>query len=103
MNGCITRRHPDAEALRRADQRAQRRFRLMVNEQTYADPTNRHTRLYVEAERLLDRLRVDTSDPDYLAVSVDWRLSALTGEYTLMPDIPLAGWAPGEVMEAWGK
>lgn len=40
----------------RANDRAQRRFRRMLTDATYSDPTARATRLYVEAERLIDRL-----------------------------------------------
>ena len=44
------------DVLDRAHERAQRRFRRMLTEQTYGDPTNKQTRLYIQAERLVDSL-----------------------------------------------
>jgi hypothetical protein len=42
--------------LGRAELRARRRFRAMIDERTYADAEASATRRYVEAERLIDRL-----------------------------------------------
>lgn len=47
--------------LEKANERAQRRFHRMLERQTYADPTDRHTRLYVQAERLIDHLIGESS------------------------------------------
>lgn len=46
----------EAGIVERAHARAQRRFRHMLTDQTYGDPTNRRTVLYVQAERLVDAL-----------------------------------------------
>lgn len=75
------------QVLRRANARAQRRFHRMLVEQAYANPTARSTRLYSEAERLIDALlgeaawqhsRMewdelqlnDPEAPDYLALAI---------------------------------
>src|SRR5512143_2563666 len=42
--------------LRRADRRAQRRFREMIEARAYGQPYDVRTRLYVQAERLIDDL-----------------------------------------------
>ena len=53
--------------------RTQRRFRHMINASTYGDPNARSTRLYLEAERLLDRLRGEFG----ASLREDARMSAL--------------------------
>lgn len=47
------------ELLTRAHERAQRRFHDMLEGKKYSDPKARETRLYVEAERLVDELLVN--------------------------------------------
>jgi len=46
----------DHQTIERANARAQRRLRAMIVSRVYADPNARATRLYVQAERLLDAL-----------------------------------------------
>lgn len=48
---------PSTDVMVRAHARAQRRFHRMIVEASYADPTSRSARLYIQAERLIDRLR----------------------------------------------
>lgn len=84
-----------ARILTRAHNRAQRRLHSMVEAQVYGDPTDRRTRLYVQAERLIDRLRGEPSEFD-LDVLAEWRLVASTGDYSAglgLPDVPLAALA----------
>jgi hypothetical protein len=50
---------PTQGLLEKAQARTQRRFRTMVQTQAYADPTAPETRLYTQAERLVDRLLED--------------------------------------------
>jgi hypothetical protein len=81
--------------LLRANARAQRRFHAMVVQRVYANPADPRTRLYVEAERLIDALRGEAAWQLSLADLEDLRVR------DGLPDVPLA--APGELMEAWGK
>lgn len=84
-----------AATLRRAHARAQRRFHEMAAAQVYGDPTDRRTRLYVQAERLIDRLRGEPLEFDIDAAhdAADWRMAVMTGDYAagvVLPDVPLA-------------
>lgn len=59
-------RHPMQSAalmdvLERANARAQRRFHDMLAAHTFAEPTSRHTRLYLQAERLIDALMTEAA------------------------------------------
>lgn len=93
---------------RRAWDRAQRRFRRMLDERTYGDPTSRSRRLYVQAERLLDRLR---GQHDGFDLRADARMSALFDASSAelwelaeaeLPDVPLAALSETEARALWG-
>ncbi len=91
----------------RADKRAQRRFHAAAVAHVVTDGQARETRLWIEAERLLDRLerfalwsrmseaQLDAAHEAAVADLEDLRVR------DGLPDVPVA--APGELMEAWGK
>lgn len=90
----------------KAHQRAQRRFHEMVVAASYGDPNDRRTRLYVEAERLLNRLNVES--PEWY---LDARHDAAIAEMdeladqdlaVFLPDVPLAFYTEAEARFAWG-
>lgn len=84
---------------RRAWDRAQRRLHRMIDDRAYSDPTARSTRLYVQAERLLDRIR---GQREAFELRTEARMSALfdatnaelveLADADGLPSIPLATW-----------
>jgi len=106
------------DTILRAHERAQRRFRRMLDQRTYGDPTSRTTRLYVQAERLIDRLEGSTPYPLVLTTAaIDARLDAAHEAYVAameelaeaeaqdarpwtLPDVPLA---EGDARAMWGN
>ena len=92
---------------RRAWDRAQRRFQRMTADRAYSDPTARSTRLYVQAERLLDRIR---GQREAFELRTDARMSALFDAThaelrelaDALPDIPLA-YVEGDMRADWGN
>jgi len=100
-----------SDTILRAHERAQRRFRRMLDQRTYGDPTSRTTRLYVQAERLIDRLRGEEEAFDLDMRAIDARMDALheathadlddLAAFPGFPDIPLA--AEGELRAMWGN
>lgn len=93
---------------RRAWDRAQRRFRRMTEDRAYSDPTARSTRLYVQAERLLDRIR---GQREAFELRTEARMSALFDATNAelveladaLPDIPLALYVEGDMRADWGN
>jgi hypothetical protein len=88
----------------RAQERAQRRFRRMLDARSYGDPTSRTTRLYVQAERLIDRLRGEEDAFELNMRAVDARMDALheathadLDDLAAFPDIPLAAITESEL------
>ena len=97
-----------AHTITRAHARAQRRFHEMAAAQVYGDPTDRRTRLYVQAERLIDRLRGEPVEFDIDSAHdvADWRFAVMTGDYAAgvaLPDVPLAFVPEGEARAMWGN
>jgi len=89
--------HAPARIIRKADRRAARRLRVVLMAHTYNDPEDPRTRLYHEAERLLDRLQGD--EPIRLAwdAAADRAVSMAGAYYDIsfqLPDVPLAD--PGD-------
>lgn len=83
--------------VRKANNRAQRRFHAMAVAQVYHDPTDRRTRLYVQAERLLAVLRGERQAAAAFDAAEDamWRAYAAGLEdaavsIDALPDVPLA-------------
>jgi len=84
--------HAPARLIRKADRRAARRLRAVLVAGTYNDPEDRTTRLYHEAERLLDRLQGEPVRWAWEAASE--RAVVMGGAYydlsISLPDVPLA-------------
>jgi hypothetical protein len=82
------------DTIAKAHQRAQRRFHRMIVEATYGDPNNRHTRLYVQAERLLDGLVANAPESalnaygEALFAEADERADQELAIF--LPDVPVA-------------
>jgi hypothetical protein len=108
--------------LERANQRAQRRFRAMLDAQAYPDPQARETVLYVQAERTVDAVmlasRVERLKAEWDALlAVDHDYHELTGipqpntcdtclevtEDVPEPPYNVDAWTEAENREAWGR
>lgn len=94
--------------LERAHARAQRRLHVMVERRTFSDWSARETRLYVQAERLVDSLLVEAdwerskAELDHLqTIDHDWHIS--NAVIVAECDDCMGGWTIGELVEAWGK
>jgi hypothetical protein len=78
----------------------------MLESGLFFDETARVTRLYVEAERLIDRLLV-TPHPTPVAVvvqSLRFPVTVISRDDEGFEAIfNIADWAPGELSESWGK
>lgn len=111
--------------LTKAHARAQRRLRAMVIAKAYPDPQARETRLYTQAERLVDSLLVEATwearkaELDY-AMTHDHEMHQVYGVFVTecddcccdpeSPGVPadefahmVETWAPGELVEAFGR
>lgn len=111
-------------AVRRSNTRAQRRFHAMVVERAYAVRDSRESRLYTQAERLMDRLIVearweatmgwltavqlaDPEAPDLVALAMAERSrnEATWARFWSRHDGPTGhgAWTEGELQVGWGK
>lgn len=76
-----------------ANRRAQMRFKVYIDRMTAGEDATEDWLRYVEAEDTYSELRGrprDEADEDAAHDAADWRLSSMTGEYTTLPDVPLA-------------
>jgi hypothetical protein len=91
----------DGVILLRAHQRAQRRLSAMIDAKTYGDPQATETRLYTQAERLVDALLVELGWEQQKA-----ELDALiTADLTADADVEwrYSAWVEPELREAFGR
>ena len=90
----------------KADARAQRRLRTMVETRTYGDPQAREPRLYTQAERLVDALLTEltweTRKAEFDALqSMDHDYHVING--MSIPTCDDCAWSEAELREAFGS
>lgn len=82
-----------AWAIRKADRRAQARFRVYLDKVLAGEDAAAEWGRYIEAEDVYCALKGtprSERNEDAAHDAADWRLSAMTGTYAMLPDVPLA-------------
>lgn len=85
--------------LDRAHARAQRRFRAMVDHHAFPIPSAPETRLYVQAERLVDAL-IDEAQWEQVKAEMDELIRADMEQDSHVADV--YGWTDAEARFAYG-